>query len=247
MKLEWIQGKRSVEEALRANRQIGKIYFAEGISKKNIKFLLHQAMLKNIPCTWVPRVKLDQISNKGNHQGIMAQVAPYQYALLDDCFQIAELRKEQPFFLLLDGIEDPHNFGSILRTAEAAGVHGIIIPKNRAVGLTSVVAKTSAGAIEYVPVVRVTNLKRTADQLKKMGLWIIGSVGDAEQEYQEIDYDIPLALVIGNEGKGISQLMKEKCDFLVRLPMKGHISSLNASVAAGILLYEVMRSRKADA
>ncbi len=245
MKLEWIQGKRSVEEAFRANRQIRKVYFANGISQKKIEFLTQQAMLKNIPCSWVPRAKLDQLANQGNHQGIIAQVIAYQYASLEDCFQKAELKKEQPFFLLLDGIEDPHNFGSILRTAEAAGVHGVIIPKNRAVGLTSIVAKTSAGAIEYVPVVRVTNLNRTVEQLKKRGLWVIGSDGDAPQEYQEIDYNMPLALVIGNEGRGISRLMKEKCDFLVHLPMKGRISSLNASVAAGILLYEVMRSRNA--
>lgn len=246
MKHEWIQGKRSVEEAIRANRQIGKIYFAEGMTQKSIKTLLQEATDRNIPFFWVPRAKLDRISKHSNHQGVIAQVAPYKYSSLDDCFRIAEQKNEQPFFLLLDGIEDPHNFGSILRTAEAAGVHGVIIPKNRAVGLTTTVAKTSAGAIEYVPVVRVTNLKRIADILKEEGLWIIGSAGDADKEYQEMDYHMPLALVIGNEGKGMSQLMKKKCDFLVRLPMKGRISSLNASVAAGILLYEVMRSREAN-
>lgn len=246
MKLVWIQGKRSVEEALQANRHIEKIYIATGSSQKRIEPLLQQVSRKKIPCFWVPRERLDQIAKRENHQGILAQVEAYEYSSLEECFQLASRRQEPPFFLLLDGVEDPHNFGSILRTAEATGVHGVIIPKNRAVGLTSTVAKTSAGAIEYVPVVRVTNLKRTADLLKEKGLWIIGSDGNAEQKYQEVEYNFPLALVIGNEGKGISRLMKEKCDILVRLPMKGQMTSLNASVAAGILMYEVVRSRKAN-
>jgi len=243
MKLVWIQGKRSVEEAIQANRHIEKIYIAKGSSKKRIESLLKQASRRKIPCYWVPREQLDQIAKQRNHQGILAQVEAYEYATLEECLQRAKVLEEDPFFLLLDGVEDPHNFGSILRTAEATGVHGVVIPKNRAVGLTSTVAKTSAGAIEYVPVVRVTNLKRTADWLKEMGFWIIGSDGNAEQAYLEVDYRFPLALVIGNEGKGISRLMKEKCDFLVKLPMKGHMTSLNASVAAGILMYEVVRSR----
>lgn len=246
MKLVWIQGKRSVEEAIQANRHIEKIYIATGISQQRIKPLLQQASLRNIPCFWVPRGKLDQIAKLKNHQGILAQVEAYEYSSLETCLKRAEHQQEHPFFLLLDGVEDPHNFGSILRTAEATGVHGVIIPKNRAVGLTSAVAKTSAGAIEYVPVVRVTNLKRTADWLKEIGFWIIGSDGNAEQEYQDVEYNLPLALVVGNEGKGISRLMKEKCDLLVKLPMKGHMTSLNASVAAGILMYEVVRSRKAN-
>lgn len=245
MKLEWIQGKRPVEEAIRANRKIVKIYIAQGLSKKKINDILQQATMKKIPCSWLPRKELDQLSKQGNHQGIVAQVSAYEYQSLEECMKLAEQREEPPFLLLLDGVEDPHNLGSILRTAEAAGVHGIVIPKNRAVGLTTTVAKTSAGAIEYVPVVRVTNLNRLADQLKKLGFWIVGSDGEAEEEYQAIKYDMPLALVIGNEGQGISQLLKRKCDFLVRLPMKGHIQSLNASVAAGILMYEVMRSRNA--
>lgn len=246
MKNEWIHGKRPIEEALRSSRQIGKIYFAEGIQRKSIQTILDEATKKKIPYSWVPRVTLDRLSVQGNHQGVMAQVAAYNYASIEDCFRTAEEKKEPPFFLLLDGIEDPYNLGSILRTADAAGVHGVIIPKNRAVGLTSAVARTSVGAIEYVPVVRVTNLNRTADQLKEAGLWIIGSVGNANEDYREIEYDFPLALVIGNENQGISQLMQKKCDYLVRLPMFGHVSSLNASVAAGILMYEVMRCRKAD-
>ena len=247
MKLVWIHGKRSVEEALQANRHIEKIYIANGVSRKRIESLLQQASRKKIPCIWVPRGKLDQMIKQENHQGILAQVEAYEYASLEDCLKRAKRRKEHPFLLLLDGVEDPHNFGSILRTAEATGVHGVIIPKKRAVGLTSTVAKTSAGAIEYVPVARVTNLKRTAEWLKEIGFWIIGSDGSAEQVYHEVDYNCPLALVIGNEGKGISRLMKEKCDLLVRLPMMGHMASLNASVAAGILMYEVVRSRKAHA
>jgi 23S rRNA (guanosine2251-2'-O)-methyltransferase len=173
----------------------------------------------------------------------MAFVAAYQYRTIEDCLALAEEKKQPPFLLLLDGIEDPHNLGSILRTADAAGVHGVVIPKRRAVGLTSTVAKTSAGAIEYVPVVRVTNLNRLVDDLKKQGIWIVGSDGNADQSYDQVDYDMPVALVIGNEGTGISQLLKKKCDFLVRLPMHGQVSSLNASVAAGILMYEIVRGR----
>lgn len=243
MKNEWILGKRSVEEALRSGRKIEKIYLAEGLQKRKIEVLLQQAVQKKIPYTRVPRAKLDRLSKGENHQGVIAQVAAYQYRTIEDCFHLANQRKEPPFFLLLDGIEDPHNLGSILRTADAVGVHGVIIPKNRAVGLTAAVAKTSVGAIEYVPVVQETNLNRVADRLKKEGLWLVGSVIDASHHYDSITYDMPLALVIGNENRGISSLMQKKCDFLVKLPMKGHVSSLNASVAAGILMYEVVRGR----
>lgn len=245
-KNEWIFGKRSVEEALRSSRRVEKIYLAEGMQRKKVESIIHQAKKQKIPFSWVPKSRLNQLSNQENHQGVIAQIAAYEYATLSDCFRLAEKKQEQPFFLLLDGIEDPHNLGSILRTADAAGVHGVVIPKNRAVGLTPAVAKTSVGAIEYIPVVQVTNLKRTADELKKSGLWLVGSVADTEQTYREITYDMPLALVIGNEGQGISQLMQKKCDFLVRLPMVGHVSSLNASVAAGILMYEVLHGRIKD-
>jgi 23S rRNA (guanosine2251-2'-O)-methyltransferase len=206
---------------------------------------LQKAKEEGIPFQWVPRARLDQLAGGGNHQGVMAQVAAYEYVSVDDLFRRAEERGEAPFFLLLDGIEDPHNLGSILRTADAAGVHGVIIPKRRAAGLTATVAKISAGAIEYVPVARVTNLNRLADELKERGVWLVGSDGQAETAYDEVDYCLPLALVIGSEGQGMSRLMKEKCDFLVRLPMKGKVTSLNASVAAGILMYEVLRGRKA--
>ncbi|MBA4495869.1 23S rRNA (guanosine(2251)-2'-O)-methyltransferase RlmB [Paenactinomyces guangxiensis] len=243
---DWILGRHSVQEALRSGRQIEKILLAEGMQKKQIQAILQQIQEKKIPYQWVPRAKLDQLSEGGNHQGVMAQVAAHRYATVDDLFQRAEEKQEPPFFVLLDGIEDPHNLGSILRTADGAGVHGVIIPKRRAVGLTSAVAKTSAGAMEYVPVARVTNLNRVADELKERGIWLVGSDGSAKQDYTQVDYSLPLGLVIGNEGQGVSQLMKKKCDFLVKLPMKGRVTSLNASVAAGILMYEVMRCRTAD-
>lgn len=208
--------------------------------------LIHKARKRGIPVQQVPRKKLDSLAEGDNHQGVIAQTEPYRYVTLDDLFQRAERRGTPPFFLLLDGIEDPHNLGSILRTADAAGVHGVVIPKRRAVGLTHTVAKTSAGAIEYVPVARVTNLNRVADELKKRGVWLVGSDAAARDSYDEVDYSGPTALVIGNEGKGISRLLKEKCDFLVRLPMKGTVSSLNASVAGALLMYEVVRGRKHD-
>ncbi|SEN60028.1 23S rRNA (guanosine(2251)-2'-O)-methyltransferase RlmB [Lihuaxuella thermophila] len=240
----WILGRHSVLEAVRSGRPIEKVLLAEGIQTKNIQELLKQVQEQKIPFQRVPRPKLDQLAGGGNHQGVMAQVAAYGYVEVDELFQRAEKRGEPPFFLLLDGIEDPHNLGSILRTADAAGVHGVIIPKRRAVGLTAVVAKTSAGAIEHVPVAKVTNLNRTADELKERGVWLVGSDGRAEQEYTQVDYSGPVALVIGSEGQGMSRLMKQKCDFLVRLPMMGRVTSLNASVAAALLMYEVLRGRK---
>ncbi|RAL23229.1 23S rRNA (guanosine(2251)-2'-O)-methyltransferase RlmB [Thermoflavimicrobium daqui] len=240
---EWIIGRHAVQEAIRSGRSIDKVLFAEGVQKKNLKGILDHIAVAKVPYQWVPRSKLDQLAEGGNHQGVMAQVAAYQYATLEECFQRAERLGESPFFLLLDGIEDPHNLGSILRTADASGVHGVIIPKRRAVGLTTTVAKTSAGAIEYVPVVRVPNLNRLVEELKERGIWIIGSDGEAKQTYNQVDYQMPIAIVIGNEGQGISPLLKKKCDFLVRLPMLGKVSSLNASVAAGILMYEVLRGR----
>jgi 23S rRNA (guanosine2251-2'-O)-methyltransferase len=243
---EWVMGRHSVKEALTSGRSTDKLLVAEGAvkGKGGIGEILRLAQERGIPVSQVPRRRLDQLAEGGNHQGVMAQVASFDYARLEDIFARAESRGEAPFFLLLDGIEDPHNLGSILRTADAAGVHGVIIPKRRAVGLTSTVAKTSAGAIEHVPVVRVTNLNRTADELKEQGVWLIGSDAQAPQSYSQVDYTLPTALVIGNEGKGISRLLKEKCDLLIQLPMKGHVSSLNASVAAALLMYEVLRKRQ---
>lgn len=243
MGTDWIIGRHALSEALLSGRDVEKVLVAEGVQKKTIADLLKQLEDQKIPYQWVPRSKLDQLSEGGNHQGVVAQVAAYQYSTVERILKRAQKRGEKPFLLLLDGIEDPHNLGSILRTADAAGVHGVVIPKRRAVGLTSVVAKTSAGAIEYVPVAQVTNLNRVADELKKEGIWLVGTDGSAKQSYDQVDYDMPVALVIGNEGQGISQLMKKKCDFLVHLPMKGRVSSLNASVAASICMYQVMRGR----
>lgn len=243
MTTDWIYGKHAIQEALLSDREVHKILLATGLQKKSITKLYEQMVSLKIPFQWVPRSRLDQLVSGANHQGIVAQVAVYPYSSLEDCYQRAKTKNEPPFFLLLDGIEDPHNLGSILRTADASGVHGVVIPKRRAVGITSVVAKTSAGAIEHIPVVRTTNLNRIADELKKEGLWIVGSDGSASESYRDVDYKLPIALVIGNEGAGISNALKKRCDFLVQLPMLGKVSSLNASVAAGILMYEVVRCR----
>ena len=191
---------------------------------------------------FVPKKKLDGMI-EGNHQGVIAQVAAYQYAELDDLFALAAKKNEDPFFLLLDEIEDPHNLGSIMRTADAAGAHGIIIPKRRAVGLTATVAKLSTGAIEHIPVVRVTNMSRTIDELKEKGVWIAGTDAKGKEDYRQFDGSLPLGLVIGSEGKGMGRLIRDKCDFLIQLPMAGHVTSLNASVAAALLMYEVYRKR----
>lgn len=244
MSTEWIVGRRSVQEALRAGRELEKLLVAEGVAKGSVAVLLKSARDRGIPVQYVPRNRLDRLTAGANHQGVVAEAAAYRYARLEDLFRRAEERGESPFFILLDGIEDPHNLGSILRTADAAGAHGVIIPKRRAVGLTYAVGKASAGAVEHIPVVRVTNLPRTAEELKEAGLWIIGSSPEGESDYTEADYTMPLGLVIGSEGRGMSRLMKETCDLLVRLPMAGRVASLNASVAAALLMYEVLRWRR---
>ncbi|KFZ39830.1 MULTISPECIES: 23S rRNA (guanosine(2251)-2'-O)-methyltransferase RlmB [Thermoactinomyces] len=244
--IDWIYGKHAVLETLKSGRPVEKILLAKNINKFSVNEIIEHAKKQNVPYQWVPRSRLDQLAEGNNHQGVVAQVAAFEYASLEDLFKRAEQKQEAPFFLLLDSIEDPHNLGSILRSADASGAHGVIIPKRRAAGVTSVVAKTSAGAVQHVPVVRVTNLNRVADELKERGVWLVGSDGSAEQEYTGIDYNMPVAVVIGNEGRGIHTLLKKKCDFLVKLPMRGKVSSLNASVAAGILMYEVMRCRMND-
>ncbi|MGP4042245.1 23S rRNA (guanosine(2251)-2'-O)-methyltransferase RlmB [Gracilibacillus sp. D59] len=239
---EWIIGKNTVIEALESDRSIQKLYLAENLNTSLAKKLQGLAKAKNAPVQRVPKKKLDQLVD-GNHQGIAALVAAYDYASLDQIFEIAEKRDEPPFFLILDEIEDPHNLGSILRSADATGVHGVIIPKRRAVGLTATVAKTSVGAIEHIPVVRVTNIVQTIEELKARNVWIVGTEADATEDYRKLDGQLPIALVIGNEGKGISRLVKKNCDWTVSLPMIGSVSSLNASVAASILMYEVFRKR----
>lgn len=243
MSHDYIMGKSPVMEALKSKRDINKILIAESANRGQMQQVIHLAKESHVLVQFVPKKKLDELV-EGNHQGVVAQVAAYQYAELDDLFAIAEKRNEAPFFLLLDEIEDPHNLGSIMRTADATGVHGIIIPKRRAVGLTATVAKTSTGAIEHVPVVRVTNMARTIEELKERGVWIVGTDAKGSLDYRQFDGTMPLGLVIGSEGKGMGRLIREKCDFLIQLPMAGHVTSLNASVAAAILMYEVFRRRR---
>ncbi|MHA2920454.1 23S rRNA (guanosine(2251)-2'-O)-methyltransferase RlmB [Bacillus cereus] len=242
MTSEYIIGRNPVMEALRSGRDINKIWIAEGAAKGQVQIVLALAKENKIILQHAPKKKLDQLV-EGNHQGVIAQVAAYQYAELEDLFKVAEKRNEDPFFLILDEIEDPHNLGSIMRTADATGAHGIIIPKRRAVGLTASVAKASTGAIEYIPVARVTNLSRTIDELKERGLWIAGTDAKGKTDYRNLDGTMPIGLVIGSEGKGMSRIIGEKCDFLITLPMVGKVTSLNASVAASLLMYEVYRKR----
>jgi 23S rRNA (guanosine2251-2'-O)-methyltransferase len=239
---EMIAGKNPVLEALRSGREINKLWIAEGVKKSGVQELIELAKERGVLVQFVPKQKIDKLAD--NHQGIVASVAAYDYAELDDLFKAAQNKNEDPFFIILDELEDPHNLGSIMRTADAIGAHGIIIPKRRAVGLTAVVAKASTGAIEHVPVVRVTNLAQTVDELKDRGVWIAGTDAKGSQDYRKMDATLPLALIIGSEGKGMSRLLKEKCDFLYHLPMIGHVTSLNASVAASILMYEVYRKRQ---
>lgn len=239
----WIFGRNAVLEVLKAGREVEKVLLAEGITQGSIKEVLYYLHEQKILFQWVPRKKLDQLAGGENHQGVMAQVAAMRYASLDDLFERASQRKEQPFFVLLDGVQDPHNLGAVLRLADATGVHGVIIPKRRAVGLTSVVAKTSAGAIEHIPVVRVTNMNQAIGTLKERGVWIVGTDGAAKQFYNDVDYKLPLAIVMGGEGEGISHLLKKKCDFMVKLPMTGRINSLNVATAAAVVLYEALKSR----
>lgn len=239
---EMIIGRNPVMEALKSGRSINKVMVSEQMNEKTYQELNRLSKQADTIIQKVPKKKLDHMSN-GNHQGVIAYVASYQYASLDDLFAKAEAMNEAPFFIILDELEDPHNLGSILRTADATGVHGIIIPKRRSVGLTATVAKTSAGAIEYIPVARVTNISDAISELKGRHVWIVGTDMDGSEDYRKLDGEIPIALVIGNEGKGMSRLVKKNCDWTVSLPMKGKVSSLNASVACSLLSYEVYRKR----
>lgn len=239
---EFVTGRHAVLEALKSDRDIHKLFLQEGIKGDRIQEIVETAKERRVQIQIVPKSKLDKLSDNGVHQGVVLTTAAYQYAELQDLFERAAEKGEEPFFIILDGVEDPHNLGSILRTADASGCHGIIIPKRRAVGLTSTVAKASTGAIEHVPVVRVTNLSQTLEELKQRGVWIYAT--DMEgQDYQEWDANLPVAVIIGNEGKGVSRLVKENADGLVTIPMVGHVQSLNASVAAALMLYEVYRKR----
>lgn len=242
MSQDYIIGRNPVIEVLKSERDINKIWIAENSLKGQAQQITALAKEKGVTIQFVPKKKIDQMV-EGNHQGVVAQVAAYEYVHEDELLNIAKERDELPFILILDEIEDPHNLGSIMRTADAVGAHGIIIPKRRAVGLTSAVAKASTGAIEHIPVARVTNLARTIDDLKEKGVWIVGTDAKGADDYRNLDGKMPLALVIGSEGKGIGRLIKEKCDFLVKMPMIGHVTSLNASVASSLLMYEVYRKR----
>lgn len=244
MEEEIIGGKHSVIEALKSGRTINKIWVAENAQKHLTQPIVVEAKKLGVVIQHVDKRKLDQLAPGVQHQGVVAQAAPYAYAEVEDILQAAEQKGEPPFILLLDEIEDPHNLGSILRTADCTGVHGVIVPKRRSAQVTATVSKTSAGAAEYVPVARVTNLGQTIDSLKEKGIWVVGTdVSAAAGIYETNVFDGPVAIVIGNEGKGMGRLIREKCDDLVKLPMNGRINSLNASVAAGVVMYEVLRRR----
>jgi len=237
-----IEGKNAVIEAYRAGKPIDKIFILDGANEGPIMTIKREAKKHDTMVKYVSKERLDQMSENGKHQGVIAYAAAYEYAEVEDMLALAREKNEPPFLVLLDGIEDPHNLGAIIRTANQAGAHGVIIPKNRAVGLTATVAKTSAGALNYTPVAKVTNIGKTIEELKKEGLWFVCADMDGTTMYN-LDLKGPIGLVIGNEGEGVSRLVKEKCDFVASIPMKGDIDSLNASVAAGILAYEIVRQR----
>ena len=237
-----IIGRHPAVMALKADQEINKVFVQAGLKADAIAEIIKLAKQKRLVVSTVPKTKLDQLTDHQNHQGVALAVAAYQYADLDDLFANAAQKHEDPFFLILDELEDPHNLGSIIRTADAAGVHGIIIPRRRAVGLTSVVAKTSTGALEHVPVARVTNLVQTAKELKDRGVWLFGTDMKG-RDYRTWDAHGAVALVIGNEGKGISPLLKKSCGEMLTIPMIGHVQSLNASVAASLLIYQGFNSR----
>ena len=238
-------GRNAVTEALRAGRGINKILLADGDREGQVSEITALAKERGIILQFVERSKIESIAGGLRHQGVLAYVAPVAYAELDDILAKAEAVGEPPFLLLLDELEDPHNLGALLRTADATGVHGVLIPKRRSVPLTATVAKTSAGAVEYVPVARIGNISQTLKALKEKGFWVAGADMDGSQNYYEADLTGPLVLVVGSEGKGMGRLTKEQCDFIVKMPMVGKINSLNASVAGSILMYESMRQRLA--
>jgi len=239
-----IIGRNPVMEALRAGREIDKLIVGKG-AEGSIKKIVGMAKDKRIPITYAEKSALDRIAGGGTHQGVAAQVSSYAYAEVEDIFAAAEKKGEAPFIIILDNLEDPHNLGAIMRTAEAAGAHGIIIPKRNAVGITETVAKASAGAVEYLPVAKVTNISQTIEKLKERGVWV-AACDMGEKMYYETDLKGSIALVVGSEGAGISRLVREKCDFIVSIPMLGHINSLNASNAAAVLIYEIRRQRIAQ-
>lgn len=237
-----IEGRHSVLEALRAGSLIERLFVQKGCQDGPVLTILREAKKADVMVDFVPKERLDFMSETKNHQGVVAVLSAFAYSTIDDMFALAEKKGEAPFFFLLDGIEDPHNLGAIIRTANLAGAHGVILPKRRAAGLTATVVKASAGAIHYTPVAKVTNIVSTIEQLKEKGMWFVCADMDGELMYRQ-NLTGPIGLVIGNEGKGVSRLVKEHCDFISFIPMKGDIDSLNASVAAGVLAYEIVRQR----
>ena len=244
---EQIEGRNAVLEAFRSGKCVDKLFILDGCQDGPVRTIAREARKTDTIINYVTKERLDQLSETHAHQGVIAQVAAYDYSTVDEILAKAEAKGEAPFLILLDNVEDPHNLGAIIRTANLAGAHGVIIPKRRAVGLTSTVAKTSAGAINYTPVAKVTNIVRTIEELKEKGIWFVCADMGGETMY-DLDLTGPMGLVIGNEGEGVSRLVREACDFTASIPMKGDIDSLNASVAAGVLAYEIVRQRlvKAD-
>ncbi len=237
-----IEGRNSVIEALRSGRTIDKVFVLDGCQDGPVRTIVREAKKHGALLSFVSKDRLNQLSQTGKHQGVIAYAAAYDYSEVDDMLALAEERGEAPFLLLLDGIEDPHNLGAIIRTANIAGAHGVIIPKRRAAGLTATVAKTSAGALNYTPVAKVTNLAKTIEELKEKGMWFVCADMDGDLMY-DLNLTGPIGVVIGSEGQGVSRLVKEKCDYIAGIPMKGEITSLNASVAGGVLAFEIVRQR----
>lgn len=238
-----IEGRNAVLEAFRSGKPIDKLFVLDGCQDGPIRTIVREAKKHDTILQFVTKERLSQISETGRHRGVIAYAAAYEYADVEDMLKLAESKGEDPFLILLDNIEDPHNLGAIIRTANLAGAHGVIIPKRRAVGLTATVAKTSAGALNYTPVAKVTNLAKTMESLKEKGLWFVCADMGGEEMY-DLNLTGPIGLIIGNEGEGVSRLVKETCDFTARIPMNGDIDSLNASVAAGVLAYEIVRQRR---
>lgn len=243
---EQIEGRNAVLEAFRSGKCVDKLFILDGCQDGPVRTIAREARKTDTIINYVSKERLDQLSETHAHQGVIAQVAAYDYSTVDEILARAEEKGEAPFLIILDNVEDPHNLGAIIRTANLAGAHGVIIPKRRAVGLTSTVAKTSAGAINYTPVAKVTNIVRTIEELKEKGIWLVCADMGGETMY-DLDLTGPMGLVIGNEGEGVSRLVREACDFTASIPMKGDIDSLNASVAAGVLAYEIVRQRLAKA
>ena len=237
-----IEGRNAVLEALRAGKPVDKLFVLDGCQDGPVNTIKREARKHEVPVSFVSKERLDQLSETGKHQGVLAYGAAYAYGQVEDMLRLAQERGEAPFLFLLDNIEDPHNLGAMIRTANLAGAHGVIIPKRRAVGLTSVVARTSSGALNYTPVARVTNLSATIADLKKQGMWFVCADMSGETMY-DLNLTGPIGLVIGNEGEGVGRLVREACDYVAAIPMRGNIDSLNASVAAGVLAYEIVRQR----